>query len=191
VPAVSVPCPSCRAPILIGQRVCSACERAVERALLDALLERFEAADEDYRDAREQARRASIVMLVVALFQIAIGGVWFVLDQTAGESAAPTTLGAVAFIRPLVVGAALLGCFVWTIRAPVAGLGVGLALWLGVELLVIGLAPALLLISFLSATGVAILLAKIVAVGLLTRGLLAALSARAMLARWTVRGTAV
>jgi hypothetical protein len=81
----------------------------------------------------------------------------------------------------ILIGVVLIGCFFWTRRAPVAGIGAALALWLGMQIVLAALSPATLLHAFLSASGVALLLGKLLALLLLVQGLRAALEARTRL----------
>lgn len=148
-----------------------------------ALLARLEATDEEYREAQEQVRRGFIVILVVGLSHVLIGILLLMLHGIAADSADGATLGFLVFSETVIVGAVLVGCFFLSRRAPVVGIGVALAFWLGFQMLKIAISPSSLLTSFLSATGVATLFAKVVVLTLLARALYAGLAARTMLAR--------
>jgi hypothetical protein len=112
-------------------------------------------------------------MLVVSLLYLAVGGVSLVL---AGEVA-------FASVDILIIGALLLGCFFLSRRAPLAGLGGGLLLWLAAELARVAVSPASFLVSFASASGVAIVFAKLVVLVAFIAGVRAAIAARSILAQ--------
>jgi hypothetical protein len=179
-PAVSVPCP-CGAAIRLQRATCPSCGAPVSPELREALEVRFEASHAEYREAKEQVRRSSAVLLVLALLHLGFGVLMFLVARS-GELVPPTPEEASASLFSLVgdgiVGGALLACYLVARRAPAAGLSAALAVWLGVRLVSFAVAPASLLLSFLSATGIAALLGKVVVVVLLARGLMAARTLR-------------
>ncbi|MBW2456327.1 MAG: hypothetical protein JRI68_17540 [Deltaproteobacteria bacterium] len=174
---LSIPCPSCQAPIGVGRRSCPGCGAEVPAEHRAALLERLEAADEDYREACERQRRAAVVVLLVALVHLA----WFALQLALRRSYLVDDGGVEALPTPqsVAVGLLLLGAFLVSRRAAVTGLAGALAIWVGAQVTLAAMVPAALLASFLSLSGVALLFGKVVVLVMLLRGLLAALAARA------------
>jgi hypothetical protein len=182
---ISVPCASCTAPVGIAHAACSSCGARLPAELRASLLARLEAADEDYRDARERTRSASVLLLVVALLHLAVGVIYFMLQRSASmvETADSSAAALVASGQTLLAGVVLLGCFSWSRRSPEAGIGAGVVAWLGMLVLPVAISPATFFASFLSASGVGLLFAKLMVLVLLVRGLLAARAARAIVAR--------
>ena len=180
MPGVTVPCAKCNVPVGIKDDVCPSCRAPVSRQLRAALEARLDASDEDYRDAKLTARRASAVPLVVGAVCLTIAGVLLYADlatDLGGQGLASTTVA--TCIGAAVLGLLLIACFVWTRRAPVAGLGAALAIWLVAIALAVGASPLQWLVhSFASLRGVLQLFATIVGLFILARGLAAALRVR-------------
>jgi hypothetical protein len=81
-----------------------------------------------------------------------------------------------ALVSPVangVIGVALLGCYYAVRRAPIAAMMAALAIWALARLVLFIVAPAEILLSFLSATGIGILLAKVAVFIILIQGVLA------------------
>lgn len=100
-------------------------------AVRDALEQRLEAADDDFRDGRAATRSAATILLLLALVSFAVGLGGYALEVTS-DFASPADkvgdLGALAV--ELAVGAVFLGCFVWAKRNPLPAVALGFLAWL-------------------------------------------------------------
>ena len=131
---VTVPCPSCAADIGFPGRVCPSCHVSTSRELRDALERRLEAADDQFRDARERLRSAASVLLVLGLLTLAAGlGRYFL--ETTSDFASPADMSSAAgdLVTQLALGSVYLGCAFWAKRSPRGAMALALIVWLGVQ----------------------------------------------------------
>jgi hypothetical protein len=110
------------------------------------------------------------------LLHVVVGA--FVLFFAAGFASTSDTAEAAhgTLVSPTfngVIGMALLGCYYAARRAPTAAMTAALAIWALARLALFLIAPAEILLSFLSAVGIGILLAKVAVFIILIQGVLA------------------
>jgi hypothetical protein len=128
---VTVPCPSCAAPVGFPGRVCSSCKAVVPAAVRDALERRLEAADEDFREGRAATRSAATILLLLALVSVALGLGRYALEVTSDFASPAEKAGALGeLVVQLAVGAVFFGCFAWAKRNPLAAVATGFLVWL-------------------------------------------------------------
>jgi hypothetical protein len=188
---VSIPC-SCGAEIGPLDERCRGCGAPVSAETREALDASLEASHSEYREARQQARRSATAILVIGLLYLAFGLLAHAMSS-GGEIALTreeTTLRIAALVENVVIGGALLGCYLATKRAPRAAFLAALGVWTGARLLAFAMNPAAVLLTFLSASGVMGLLGKIVAFALLIRGVAAAFRLTKIRAEAAVRTSA-
>ncbi len=144
--------------------------------LREAIEASLEAAHSEYREANQRVRRSATVLLMVALLYLSFGLLLYLVS--AGDEFTPLTelesrqrIG--ALVDNTLVGSALLGSYFATRRAPLPAFVAALGVWMA-QVLAFSLAPSTLLLAFLSASGVALLMAKIVVFVLLVLGAVAA-----------------
>lgn len=173
---VSVPC-DCGAEIGPVETRCRACNAPVTRETREAIEAALEAAHSGYREARQQMRRSATFLLVVALMYLTIGLLAYVVSG--GTELAPLTEEEsrnrlTALIENLVIGGTLLGCHYETKVAPRASFLVALGIWVAARAAAFAAAPSAFFVAFLSASGVGLVMGKIIVFVLLIRGVLAA-----------------
>jgi hypothetical protein len=181
---VTVPCPSCAAPVGFPGRVCPSCRADVPRALRDALEARLESADEDFRDGRSNVRTASTILLLLALLSLALGAGRYILAAMSGFDASDERAAALAqLVFDALVGGVLLACFAWARRSPVFAITAGLLAWTGIQVAETIVSPASALpaglVGFLNSFW------RLVVLLLLVRGLIAALRGQALIRKMT------
>jgi hypothetical protein len=127
---VTVPCPSCAAPVGFPGRVCPSCKALVPAAVRDALEQRLEAADEDFRDGRAATRSAATILLLLALVSLAAGLGRYGLEVTSDFVSPPEKIGALGgLVVQLAVSAVFFACCAWAKRAPVPAVALGFLVW--------------------------------------------------------------
>jgi hypothetical protein len=181
---VSVPCP-CGATLLLHHTTCPSCKTPVSPELREALEERLESSHPDYREAKERVRRTAMALLVLAILHAVIG--LFLYAVSTRSDLVPAhrleSQGEVFTLAAnLAVGAVFFACYRAAARAPLAALSAALAFWVAVRLAIIVSAPAELLLSFTSFSGITTLFVRIVVLVALARGVLGALRLRALVA---------
>lgn len=168
---VSVPCGSCRASIRFGRSSCPQCGAPVSTELADALEARLEATSNEFHTMRNRIIEARILLVVLGVLQIALTLFLYlaVPDHTLDDSVnAPTDLVTLA---SCVIGIGMILAAGRARRRPV-----------DTFLIVIGCWVALQTIGFIAnpLSLVQGLLAKIVFMIILGRGLYAAQQAEKM-----------
>ena len=186
---VSVPCP-CGADIAFRDAACPACKTPVSRALRDDLEARLEHAYREYGEAKQNVRRVAMAMIVLGALHVVVALLIYYLLVADPVLAPVDSLADAAPLLPNgVLGLLLIACAAWSRRSPNAAFVVALVLWLVTQALVYMALPAQFFLSFLSATGITGLFAKVIVVVMLVRGLLAARRVDAIRAD-VVRGAA-
>jgi hypothetical protein len=177
---ISVPCP-CGAELLLGHAACPSCRAAIPPELKEALEQRLEGSYAEYREAKREVARASILLLVFGLLHLVVGLPGSLLAAGSVQaSGGDVLLGQLSLVADGAIGVAFLACWHAARRAPVAATTAALAIWTVVRLALFLVAPAELLLSFLSAGGIAILIGKVAVFVLLARAVLAARRLRAL-----------
>jgi hypothetical protein len=176
--AISVPCP-CGAQLFFRHRACPSCGAPVSPALREALEARLESSHAEYREARDDVRRASTLLLVLGLLHLAMAGLLWLIASSYDRA---------GVVANGLIGVALLGCQRAARRAPVAATAAGLSTFVLVRLALFLLAPAEILLSFLSLVGILTTMAKIAVLFVLARGVLSALRFRRIEAQLSVGG---
>jgi hypothetical protein len=144
---VSVPC-SCGGKLYPRHDACPSCGAPVSPEARTALEARLEGTHPNYREAKTQVRRSATLLLVLGLLHLAFG--FFSYDNA-------------------LVGLALLGCWHMAMRAPLAAMTTGLAIWTLVNLSLFLIHPASFVLSFLSPALLGILFGKLAVCLLLVR----------------------
>jgi hypothetical protein len=169
--AITVPCPSCKADVGFPGRVCSKCQVPLPKDRRDALTTRLASASEVFRDLIGNEQRASTILLILALTHVVLGAMACAFQLQDDVLAPSEKAGAIdLFSVNLAIGASLFGCYVWSKRAAVPAIAMGIALWIGTHLLfssisplipsMIGIAPFALVREILSRLFVLILLLR-------------------------------
>jgi hypothetical protein len=180
MPTISVPCDSCGAAIRFGRASCPACGALVSPELRRALEARLEASDSDFRELKQKARSASSVVLVLGALHLGLGAFIILVDRTATLAAHEHWDAAIIAggIVNGIIGIGMMTCFVWSRRAPGMAVAAGLAIWISANVVAAVLSP-LTLLSYP--------LFKLIALGLLVRGIVAAVQATSLRARVALR----
>ena len=150
----------------------------------DALEQRLEAADEDFRDGRAAIRSAATILLLLALLSLVAGLGKYVLEVTS-DFASPTekvaSLG--QLLVQLTVSAVFLGCFARARRSPLPAVAVGFLVWLLAQVAATIASPVSALpigvVGFVSA------FLRLVIFLFLVRGLVAAVRGQRLIRRMT------
>jgi hypothetical protein len=107
-------------------RACHSCKAVVPAAVRDALEQRLEAADEDFRDGRAAIRSASTILLLIGLVSFAAGLGKYALEVTSDFASPTEKIGAlVELVVQLAVSGVFFGCVAWTKRTPLPAVAVG------------------------------------------------------------------
>ena len=175
---VSIPCTGCSAPVGVTDVACGKCGRKLTRTERVALEARFEATNVDFRNAKTAVNQALIISLVVGLLTCVFGAVRLIASSASDPEAPPAASG---MPLDLVFGLGLIGCFVAGRRAPVAAIGLALALWIIALVLPFLEAPASAVLAFASPGGVVRTLARVAVLIGLVRGLAGGISMRRLL----------
>lgn len=150
----------------------------------DALEQRLEAADDDFRDGRAATRSAATILLLLALVSLALGLGRYALEVTSDFASPAGRVGALgALAVQLAVGAVFFGCFAWARRNPLPAVALGFLVWLVAQVGATVASPISALpigaVGFMSAfLRLAIFL-------LLVRGLVAAIRGQRLIRRMT------
>jgi hypothetical protein len=181
---VTVPCPSCAAPVGFPGRVCPSCKAQVPRPQRDALEARLESADEDFRDGRANIRTAGTILLLLSLLSFALGAGRYLLGTSTGfESGADRLVALVQLAPDAVAGGVFLACFAVARRSPVIAIAAGLLLWTANQVAQTVASPISALpfglVGFVNA------FLRLVVLLLLVRGLVAAIRGRALIRKMT------
>ncbi|MDI1480941.1 hypothetical protein [Polyangium sp. y55x31] len=170
---VSVPC-QCGADISFASAACPGCKSPVSRALRDDLDARLEYAHTEYGEARQRLRRSTMALFVLGAIYVVIA--LFLIYALGSEPAASidSLVVTLPFLSNGVIGLMFIACAAWSRRSPTAAFSVALGIWLVTQTLMYVTLPALFLMAFLSAGGIAGLFAKVVLLFFLSRALFAA-----------------
>lgn len=181
---VTVPCPSCAAPVGFPGRTCPSCKATVPAAVRDALEQRLEAADEDFRDGRAATRSAATILLLIALVSLAAGMGRFGLEVTSDFASPTEKVGALVELAvQLAVSAVFFCCVAWTKRSPLPAVAVGFLVWLLAQVGATIVSPlSALPIGVAGFVGAFLRLAIFL---FLVRGLVAAIQGQRMIRRMT------
>ena len=169
---ISVPC-RCGATLLLGYAACPSCQTKVSPELREALDTRLESAHSEYREAKRELDHASAILLVLGLLHVVVGALVLFLAGGFDSTSATGEAARGALVSPVangVIGVALFGCYYAARRAPTAAMTAALATWALARLVLCLVAPAEILLSFLSAMGIGILLAKVAVFIVLVQG---------------------
>jgi hypothetical protein len=103
----------------------------VPAVVRDALEQRLEAADDDFRDGRVAIRSASTILLVIGLVSLAAGLGKYGLEVTSDFASPKDKVDALReLLAQLVVSGVLFGCVAWAKRNPLPAVAVGFLVWL-------------------------------------------------------------
>jgi hypothetical protein len=150
----------------------------------DALEARLESADEDFRDARANVRRAASILLLIALFTAFLAVGRYVLDVSSElDGPAERTNALAELLVELALSGFLLGCFACVKRWPVSAVSAGLAAWLAAQVAMTIANPLTAIPLGLSGFLGAFL--RLVVLLLLVRGFIGAIRGQALIRRMT------
>ena len=140
---VSAPCASCGAEVGFADRTCPGCGIEVSQSVRNALEVRFEASSDELREFKSRAHTATTVLLVLALTHLFVGLLMFCVQMRSSLSPTPaeTSSALTTLLINGALGVLLIGCFVWSTRAPGAGLVAALVAWVGVGVLARSTSP--------------------------------------------------
>jgi hypothetical protein len=164
--------------------MCPSCKAIVPHTVRDALEARLESADEEFRDARSNVRRAASILLVIALFTAFLAVGRYALDVSSELDGAAERASALAeLLVELALSGVLLGCFALVKRWPVPAMSAGLVAWL-VAQIAATIENPLTAIPF-GASGLLRSFSRLVVLVLLVRGLTGAIRGQALIRRMT------
>jgi hypothetical protein len=179
---ISVPCAACTTPILFGEQVCSSCRAIVSRAKQQVLERRLEAANPEFHALKANVSAASATLLMLAIGYLALGGIlyYMAVDSTL-IAPTPAELAAARFelMCNVFIAVVMGACFVWSRRNPSSALFTAAVLWFAVQVTIVSHAG----FAALGLTELKTLVAKLVTLALLVRGIGSAMSASRLRAK--------